>query len=151
MFGYYIEVSKSNLHAVPADYIRKQTIAGGERFITPGLKTYEEQTKPLLDYYEAAGLLHRVDGIAHEARRVVGHREVDGGGQAALNLLQGRAHQGLQALIAEQLEPLEIGQRGRFPAGGRRLGVAVYDVSVRVPAAIVSESGRPSVTRLLSA
>ncbi len=43
VFGYYIEVSKSNLHAVPDDYIRKQTIAGGERFITPALKTFEEQ------------------------------------------------------------------------------------------------------------
>ena len=42
VFGYYIEVSKSNLHAVPADYHRKQTIAGGERFITPALKEYEE-------------------------------------------------------------------------------------------------------------
>jgi DNA mismatch repair protein MutS len=43
VFGYYIEVSKSNLHAVPSDYIRKQTIAGGERFITPALKEYEEK------------------------------------------------------------------------------------------------------------
>ncbi|HZP47301.1 MAG TPA: DNA mismatch repair protein MutS [Vicinamibacterales bacterium] len=43
VFGYYIEVSKSNLHAVPADYHRKQTIAGGERFITPELKQYEEK------------------------------------------------------------------------------------------------------------
>ena len=43
VFGYYIEVSKSNLHAVPQDYIRKQTIAGGERFITPALKEYEEK------------------------------------------------------------------------------------------------------------
>src|SRR3954471_24806682 len=43
VFGYYIEISKSNLHAVPADYHRKQTIAGGERFITPGLKEYEEK------------------------------------------------------------------------------------------------------------
>src|SRR5687767_7505601 len=43
VFGYYIEISKSNLHAVPADYIRKQTIAGGERFITPALKEYEEK------------------------------------------------------------------------------------------------------------
>jgi DNA mismatch repair protein MutS len=41
VFGYYIEVSKANLHAVPADYLRKQTIAGGERFITPALKEYE--------------------------------------------------------------------------------------------------------------
>jgi DNA mismatch repair protein MutS len=43
VFGYYIEVSKSNLHAVPTDYQRKQTIAGGERFITPALKEYEEK------------------------------------------------------------------------------------------------------------
>jgi DNA mismatch repair protein MutS len=43
VFGYYIEVSKSNLAHVPADYHRKQTIAGGERFITPALKEYEEK------------------------------------------------------------------------------------------------------------
>lgn len=43
VFGYYIEVTKSNLHAVPDDYIRKQTIAGGERYITPALKEYEEK------------------------------------------------------------------------------------------------------------
>lgn len=43
VFGYYIEVSKSNLHAVPADYQRKQTIAGGERFTTPALKEHEEK------------------------------------------------------------------------------------------------------------
>jgi DNA mismatch repair protein MutS len=43
VFGYYIEISKSNLGSVPADYHRKQTIAGGERFITPALKEYEEK------------------------------------------------------------------------------------------------------------
>ena len=43
VFGYYIEVSKSNLGNVPPDYHRKQTIAGGERFITPALKEYEEK------------------------------------------------------------------------------------------------------------
>ena len=43
VFGYYIEVSKANLHAVPDDYLRKQTVAGGERFITPALKEYEEK------------------------------------------------------------------------------------------------------------
>jgi len=43
VFGYYIEISKANLGAVPADYSRKQTIAGGERFITPALKEYEDQ------------------------------------------------------------------------------------------------------------
>ncbi len=43
VFGYYIEVSKPNLSSVPADYHRKQTIAGGERFITPALKEYEDK------------------------------------------------------------------------------------------------------------
>jgi DNA mismatch repair protein MutS len=42
VFGYFIEVSKSNLAAVPPDYIRKQTVATGERFVTPELKEYEE-------------------------------------------------------------------------------------------------------------
>jgi len=41
VFGYYIEITKSNLDKVPPDYIRKQTIANGERFITPELKAME--------------------------------------------------------------------------------------------------------------
>ena len=43
IFGYYIEISKSNLHAVPDDYQRKQTIANGERFSTPALKEFEHK------------------------------------------------------------------------------------------------------------
>jgi DNA mismatch repair protein MutS len=43
VFGYYIEITKSHLGSVPDDYIRKQTIAGGERFVTPELKEYEEK------------------------------------------------------------------------------------------------------------
>ena len=42
VFGYYIEVSKSNLHLIPSDYIRKQTLVNGERYITEALKEYEE-------------------------------------------------------------------------------------------------------------
>ena len=41
VFGYFIEVTKSNLPNVPAHYTRKQTTAGGERFITPELKEIE--------------------------------------------------------------------------------------------------------------
>jgi DNA mismatch repair protein MutS len=41
VFGYFIEVTKSNLQNVPAHYTRKQTTAGGERFITPELKEME--------------------------------------------------------------------------------------------------------------
>ena len=41
VFGYYIEVSNPNLSQVPTDYTRRQTLVGGERFITPELKEYE--------------------------------------------------------------------------------------------------------------
>jgi len=41
VFGYYIEVTKTNLSQVPSDYIRKQTTANGERFYTPELKEKE--------------------------------------------------------------------------------------------------------------
>ncbi|WP_405328103.1 DNA mismatch repair protein MutS [Ruminobacter sp.] len=42
--GYYIEVTKANADAVPDDYIRRQTLKNAERYITPELKEYEEQT-----------------------------------------------------------------------------------------------------------
>ncbi len=41
VFGYFIEVTRSNLSSVPPDYVRKQTTVGGERFITPELKEIE--------------------------------------------------------------------------------------------------------------
>lgn len=41
VYGYYIEITKSNLRHVPADYTRRQTLATGERFITPELKEWE--------------------------------------------------------------------------------------------------------------
>ncbi len=43
VFGYYLEVTKANLANVPADYIRRQTVATGERYITEELKNYEEK------------------------------------------------------------------------------------------------------------
>jgi DNA mismatch repair protein MutS len=43
VFGYYIEVTKANLANVPQDFIRKQTLANAERFITPELKEYEDK------------------------------------------------------------------------------------------------------------
>ncbi len=43
VFGYYIELTKANLGKVPPDYIRKQTLANAERFMTPELKDLEER------------------------------------------------------------------------------------------------------------
>ncbi len=42
-FGYYLEVTKANLHLVPADYIRRQTTVGGERYITEALRLKEKE------------------------------------------------------------------------------------------------------------
>ncbi len=41
VFGYYVEVTSANSHLVPENYIRKQTLVGAERYITPELKEYE--------------------------------------------------------------------------------------------------------------
>jgi DNA mismatch repair protein MutS len=43
VFGYYIEISKANLHLAPDDYERKQTLVNAERFTTPELKEYERK------------------------------------------------------------------------------------------------------------
>ncbi len=43
VFGYYIEISKANLHLVPADYDRRQTLVNAERYTTPELREYEQK------------------------------------------------------------------------------------------------------------
>jgi DNA mismatch repair protein MutS len=43
VFGYFIEISNANRHLVPDDYQRRQTLTGGERYVTPALKEYEEK------------------------------------------------------------------------------------------------------------
>ena len=43
VFGYYIEISKANLHLAPADYERKQTLVNAERFTSSELKEYERK------------------------------------------------------------------------------------------------------------
>jgi len=73
IFGYYIEVSKSNLHLVPQEYERKQTLVGAERFTTPELKEYEAK---ILDAQEKIVEIERRlftelrIAIAAEAKRI---------------------------------------------------------------------------------
>src|SRR5207249_810401 len=73
IFGYYLEISKPNLHLVPADYERKQTLVNAERFTTPELKEYESK---ILDAQEKIVDIERRlfaelrSAIAGEARRV---------------------------------------------------------------------------------
>ena len=77
VFGYFIEVTKANLAKVPPEYIRKQTVANGERFITPELKAMEskilgaEERATKLEYElflrvreEVLGQLKEIQGTA---------------------------------------------------------------------------------------
>ncbi len=73
VFGYYIEVSKANLHLAPPDYIRKQTLVNGERFITEALKEYEEmvlgaEEKRVELEYEIFGQIR--ESVARENQRI---------------------------------------------------------------------------------
>jgi DNA mismatch repair protein MutS len=73
IFGYYLEISKPNLHLVPTDYERKQTLVNAERFTTPELKQYESK---ILDAQEKIVEIERRmfaelrAAIAAEARRI---------------------------------------------------------------------------------
>jgi DNA mismatch repair protein MutS len=58
VFGFYIEVTKPNLHLVPADYSRKQTLVGSERFLTPELRDHE--TKVLAAEQRSAEIENRL-------------------------------------------------------------------------------------------
>jgi DNA mismatch repair protein MutS len=78
VFGYYLEVTRSNLDKVPADYIRKQTIANGERFITPELKEMEgkilgaEERSMKLEYELFLRVRETVLGRLAEIQRTAG-------------------------------------------------------------------------------
>jgi DNA mismatch repair protein MutS len=101
VFGYYIEISKANLHLVPADYLRKQTIAGGERFTTTALKEYEEKVLGAderilareLEIFEALR-----SGVAADAARIQDTARA----LAALDVLAGLAE---TAAIANYTKP----------------------------------------------
>ena len=71
VFGYYIEVSRANASAVPTHYQRRQTLANGERYITPELKEYENQ---VLDARERLAELER-SLYRQVCQQVAGHSE----------------------------------------------------------------------------
>ncbi len=72
VFGYYIEVTRANLDAVPSTYIRKQTLVNGERFITPELKEQEalilhaEERTAELEAQLYRELLEQVSASSHQ-------------------------------------------------------------------------------------
>jgi len=76
VFGYYIEITKSQLKQVPEDYIRKQTLVNAERFVTPALKEYEnfllgaEEKRNALEYQLFIEIRERVAKASNRLLKV---------------------------------------------------------------------------------
>jgi DNA mismatch repair protein MutS len=79
IFGYYIEITRSNVELAPEEYIRKQTLVNSERYITPELKEYETLV------LNAEGRIREIEGrlfrevctrLANSARRLLGTARV---------------------------------------------------------------------------
>ena len=76
VFGYYIEVTKPNLPAVPSHYMRKQTLSNAERFITQELQEYEtqvlnaEEEKETLEYQIFLQVLEKVSAEVPKIQRI---------------------------------------------------------------------------------
>jgi len=137
VFGYYIEVSKSNLASVPADYHRKQTIAGGERFITPGLKEYEEKVlgaderivEREVEIFEALRAK-----VAAEAPRI----QDTARGLAALDVLAALAE---TAAVQNYTKPLMHGGDELVAADARHPVVERHVVDAFVPNDVTLDAG----------
>jgi DNA mismatch repair protein MutS len=133
VFGYYIEVTKSNLDKVPPDYVRKQTIANGERFFTPALKEMEgkilgaEERSLKLEYeiflrireaviarlpeiQKTAQALAQLDVLASfaEVARLYGYCRPVIGNEGVLEMRDGRHPVLDQALAEERFVPNDI-------------------------------------------
>ncbi len=130
VFGYYIEVTKSNLEKVPAHYTRKQTIANGERFVTPELKEVEgkilgaeersvklehelfqrvreETLRQMPRLQQTAAALAQLDalGAFAETARLYNYCRPEIGDEGVLNIRDGRHPVLEQALSDERFVP----------------------------------------------
>jgi DNA mismatch repair protein MutS len=115
VFGYYIEITKSNLRAVPADYERKQTLVNAERFTTPELKDYE--TKVLTAHERSVEIEKR---LFAELRQVVlaaaGRIRKSSAAVAEVDLLANFAH---LAALRNYVRPQLVAESVLEVVGGR--------------------------------
>ncbi|HSP98052.1 MAG TPA: DNA mismatch repair protein MutS [Candidatus Dormibacteraeota bacterium] len=127
VFGYYLEVTKPNLHLVPEDYRRKQTIATGERFVTPALAEYEAK---VLGAEERLGALE-AQLFAELVRDAGAHHAALSRTAAALARLDVFA---ALALVAER-------RRYARPSVGRHRRIAISDGRHPVVEAVAGREG----------
>ena len=128
VFGYYLEVTKSNLHLVPQDYIRKQTTVGAERFVTPELKEYEE--KVLTAEEKRCALEFRLfedlrAKVVKEAGALRAAGEAVATCDALLSFARCAAEYGYVRPVVDESDVLEIVE-GRHPVVERMLSHGEY-------------------------
>jgi DNA mismatch repair protein MutS len=117
VFGYYIEVTKPNLHLVPKDYERRQTTAGGERFATSELKIFEEKvlTAEERRFALEARLFEELRGeVTAAAARIRTAADAVATTDALLSLARVAAERGYARPEVDGSEVLEI-EDGRHP------------------------------------
>ncbi|HEY3452107.1 MAG TPA: DNA mismatch repair protein MutS [Myxococcales bacterium] len=128
VFGYYIEITKANLHLVPDDYVRKQTTAGGERFVTQALKEFEEQVLTAEERRFALEL-EIFERLRQEAvKRAGALREAAGAVavvDAILSLARAAAEHGYVRPVVDDTDVLDIVE-GRHPVVERMLGSETF-------------------------
>jgi DNA mismatch repair protein MutS len=126
VFGYYIEISKPNLHLAPQDYERKQTLVGAERFTTPELKEYETK---ILDAQEKITEIERrlftdlrtaIAGEAKPIRRTAL-------ALAELDVLASLAH---LAALRNYCRPKFVGSHSDDPASAARRNEDAGDLEI---------------------
>ncbi|ADE14986.1 DNA mismatch repair protein MutS [Nitrosococcus halophilus Nc 4] len=134
VFGYYIEITKSNLGAVPLDYQRRQTLANAERFITDPLKAFEQQTLLALERakeLEYQRFVELRDQVATQAARLRQTAEVLGTLDGLASLGEVAASQGWvkpevseghHLTITEGRHPVVESLRGEFVPNDLHLG-----------------------------
>ncbi len=117
VFGYYIEVSKANAKNVPSDYMRKQTLVNGERFITPELKEHEARILSAVERIEEmersiyADLLRQISVFYPQ---LIATAKAVAMVDVLLSLAEVAAHQGYVRPVLEHGHGLEI-VGGRHP------------------------------------
>ena len=128
VFGYYIEVSKSNMDKVPDDYIRRQTLTNAERYIVPELKEYESlvlNAKERLEEAERAVYRRVCAQLAESAAAIIR----TAGAIARIDVFSGLA---TAAVESNYVRPkLDLGtailiKNGRHPVVERVLDTGAY-------------------------
>ena len=117
VFGYYLEITRSNLNRVPDDYVRKQTLANAERYVTPELSDYEakilgaDERRVALEL-EAFERLRRL--VADAARRILPLGDVIARTDALASLADVAHNSGYVRPLVDDKLRLEI-EDGRHP------------------------------------